>query len=60
MTEREIELEEILYTLLTKHFYKRELFYGYSDVVSIFEQDIELYLKICKELPQVILENSGD
>jgi hypothetical protein len=55
MTEREKNLEAILKQLLTQHFYKTELEWGYVEGVSLKEKDIELYIQIAQELPEAIL-----
>lgn len=55
MTDREKMLEEILEKLLSVHFYGTELYWNYRDGASIHNTDIELYVKICAAMPDVIL-----
>lgn len=55
MTERERNLEVILKQLLTQHFFGVDLEWNYSDGYNLKNRDIELYLQIAKELPEVIL-----
>lgn len=57
MAEREAALEEILKQLLTQHFYSVDLEWSWREGLSLRDQDLELYLKIAKELPEVILHH---
>ncbi len=57
MTERESALEDILKQLLTKHFYSVDLDWSWREGISLKDQDLELYLQIAKELPEVILHH---
>lgn len=57
MTERENALEDILKQLLTEHFYGVDLEWSYNEGYNLKNKDLELYLKIAKELPEVILHH---
>lgn len=55
MSSREKNLEAILKQLLTQHFYSTDLEWGYKEGQSLKSKDLELYLQIAKEIPEVIL-----
>lgn len=55
MGSREENLEVILKQLLTQHFYGTDLEWGYIEGQSLKSKDLELYLQIAKEIPEVIL-----
>ena len=55
MTDREKNLETILKQLLTQHFWSTDLEWGYTEGNSIKSLNIELYLQIAKEIPEVIM-----
>lgn len=55
MTEREKNLENILRQLLTQHFCSTDLEWSHTEGNSIKSLNIELYLQIAKEIPEVII-----
>lgn len=55
MTEREQNLEGILKELLTQHFFGASLEWGHRNDITLQDAGLELYLKIAKEIPDVIL-----
>lgn len=55
MTEREKNLETILKQLLTQHFWSTDLEWSYREGNSIKSLDIELYIQIAQEIPEVIM-----
>ena len=55
MTDREKNLEAILKQLLTQHFWSTDLEWGHTEGNSIKSLNIELYLQIAKEIPEVIM-----
>lgn len=55
MSSREENLEVILKQLLTQHFYSTDLEWSYIEGQGLKSKDLELYLQIAKEIPEVIL-----
>ena len=55
MTEREKNLETILKQLLTQHFWSTDLEWGHRGGRSLKSEDLELYIQIAQEIPEVIM-----
>ena len=55
MTDREKNLEAILRQLLTQHFWSTDLEWGHTEGNSLKSLDIELYIQIAQEIPEVIM-----
>ena len=55
MTDREKNLETILKQLLTQHFWSTDLEWGHTEGYSLKSLDIELYIQIAQEIPEVII-----
>lgn len=55
MTEREKNLETILKQLLTQHFWSTDLCCSLYAGESIKSTNIELYIQIAQEIPEVIM-----
>lgn len=60
MTEREKELESILYSLIVDHFWKTELEWVYNDDQTLFGVDLDLYLRIAAVIPEAIKAHEGE
>lgn len=55
MTEREKNIEAILKQLLTQHFWSTDLEWSHREGNSLKSLDIELYIQIAQEIPEVIM-----
>ena len=55
MTDREKNLETILKQLLTQHFWSTDLEWSHIEGNSLKSLDIELYIQIAQEIPEVVM-----
>lgn len=55
-SKRELELEEVLLDLLNTHFFSKELEWSWNEGYSLLSKDPDLYRKIIKLLPEVLLD----
>lgn len=60
MTEREHLLEGALNELIKKHFFGKRLEWGYRDDAGLLDLDPELYVKLCRVVPDAVLYNAKD